>query len=89
MGISQAFYGEMPMKRGKAVHSNFDGFQVARMSDAPESIYIDIVESNAAPGGVGETGIGSFAPALCNAIFAATGKRVRDLPIKNHDLSWG
>ncbi|MCH2600581.1 MAG: molybdopterin-dependent oxidoreductase [Pirellulales bacterium] len=89
MGISQAFYGEMPMKRGKAVHSNFDGFQVARMSDAPESINIDIVESNAAPGGVGETGIGSFAPALCNAIFAATGKRVRDLPIKNHDLSWG
>ena len=88
MGISQAMYGEMPMKKGRAVHSNFDGFRVARMSDAPQEINVDIIKSDAAPGGVGETGIGSFAPALCNAIFAATGKRVRDLPIKNHDLSW-
>jgi isoquinoline 1-oxidoreductase beta subunit len=88
MGISQAMFGEMPMKNGKAVHSNFDGFRVARMTDAPQEINIDIITSDAAPGGVGETGIGSFAPALCNAIFAATGKRVRDLPIKNHDLSW-
>jgi isoquinoline 1-oxidoreductase beta subunit len=88
MGISQAMYGEMPMKKGRAVHSNFDGFRVARMNDAPKEINIDIIKSDAAPGGVGETGIGSFAPALCNAIFAATGKRVRDLPVKNHDLSW-
>ncbi len=89
MGISQAMYGEMPMKKGRAIHSNFDGFQVAKISDSPNSINIDIVKSEAAPGGVGETGIGSFAPALCNAIFAATGERVRNLPIKNHDLSWG
>jgi len=88
MGISQAMYGEMPMKKGRAVHTNFDGFRVARMADAPQEINIDIIKSDAPPGGVGETGIGSFAPALCNAIFAATGKRVRDLPIKNHDLSW-
>ena len=89
MGISQALYGEMPMKKGRALHSNFDGFRVAKMSDSPNSINIDIVESLAAPGGVGETGIGSFAPALCNAIFSATGKRIRDLPIQNHDLSHG
>ena len=88
MGISQAMYGEMPMKNGRAIHSNFDGFQVAKMIDAPKAIHVDIVKNDAAPGGVGETGIGSFAPALCNAIFAATGKRIRDLPIKNHDLSW-
>lgn len=88
MGISQAMYGEMPMKNGSAIHSNFDGFQVAKMIDAPKAIHVDIVKNDAAPGGVGETGIGSFAPALCNAIFAATGKRIRDLPIKNHDLSW-
>ena len=88
MGISQAMFGEMPMKKGRAVHSNFDGFRVARMTDAPQEINVDIIKSDAAPAGVGETGIGSFAPALCNAIFAATGKRVRDLPIKNHDLSW-
>jgi isoquinoline 1-oxidoreductase beta subunit len=49
---------------------------------------VDIVPSEAAPGGVGETGVPSTAPALCNAIFAATGKRIRDLPIRNHNLSW-
>ena len=84
MGISQAMYGEMPMKNGSAIHSNFDGFQVAKMIDAPKAIHVDIVKNDAAPGGVGETGIGSFAPALCNAIFAATGKRIRDLPITPH-----
>ena len=58
------------------------------MADAPKEIIVDIVPSTAPPAGVGETGVGSCAPALCNAIFAATGKRIRDLPLMDHDLSW-
>lgn len=89
MGTSQARFGEITFKNGRAVQSNYDDYKVARMSDSPKEIFVDVVESTAAPAGIGETGIGSFAPALCNAIYAATGKRVRDLPLKNHDLSWG
>ena len=81
--------------RAHPVPSNFLGHMSAvttvsmtTLADAPRNIHMDVVESDAAPAGVGETGVPSFAPALCNAIFAATGKRIRDLPIKNHDLSW-
>ena len=88
MGTSQARYGEITFKNGRAVQSNYDDYKVARMSDSPKEIFVDVVESSAAPAGVGETGIGSFAPALCNAIYAAIGKRFRDLPLTNHDLSW-
>ena len=68
MGISQALYGEMPMKKGRATHTNFDGFRVAKMSDSPNSINIDIVKSEAAPGR-GRNRYRLFWPALCNAIF--------------------
>ena len=85
---SHARWGEVTFQNGRAQQSNFDDVQVARMKDAPREIVVDIVESTAAPAGVGETGVASFAPALCNAIFAATGKRIRDLPLKHHDLSW-
>lgn len=88
MGASQALYGQMTFKDGRAEQTNFDGFQVAKMHDSPMEIDVDVVDSEAAPAGVGETGVPSFAPALCNAIFNATGKRIRDLPIANHDLSW-
>jgi len=88
MACSQALFGQLTFKKGRAVQSNFDTFRVAKMSDAPKEIVVDIVPSDGPPGGVGETGVPSTAPALCNAIFAATGIRVRDLPLKNHDLSW-
>lgn len=88
MAASHARWGEVTFQNGRAQQSNFDDFQVARMKDAPRDIVVDIVESTAAPAGVGETGVASFTPALCNAIFAATGKRIRDLPLKHHDLSW-
>jgi isoquinoline 1-oxidoreductase beta subunit len=88
MATSQARFSEVTFKNGRAQQSNYDGFKVALMSDGPGEIEVDIVPSTAAPAGVGETGVPSFAPALCNAIYAATGKRIRELPISRHDLSW-
>lgn len=85
---SLAVHGEITAKNGSIVQSNFDDYQVSRMSDAPREVEVEIVESDALPAGVGEVGVPPFAPALCNAIFAATGKRIRRLPIKQHDLSW-
>lgn len=89
MAATQALYGKITFENGRAQQSNYDSYPMCKMSDAPREILVDIVVSDAAPAGVGETGIASFAPALCNAIFAATGKRIRDLPITDHDLSWG
>jgi isoquinoline 1-oxidoreductase subunit beta len=88
MACTHAVFGELTFKQGRPVQTNFDSFHVAKMSESPKEILVDIVPSEAAPAGVGETGVPSTAPALCNAIFAATGKRIRDLPIKNHNLSW-
>lgn len=88
MGATQALYGKISFSQGRADQSNYDGYQMVRMADSPREIVADVVESTAPPAGVGETGVPSFAPALCNAIFAATGKRIRDLPIADHDLSW-
>jgi isoquinoline 1-oxidoreductase beta subunit len=88
MACSHAVSGELTFKQGRCVQTNYDSFHVAKMNEAPKEIVVDIVPSEAAPAGVGEVGVPSTAPALCNAIFAATGKRIRDLPIKNHNLSW-
>ncbi len=88
MATTQALYGKISFKNGQAQETNYDSYRVATMKDAPREIHIDIVDSQAAPAGVGETGIASFAPALCNAIFAATGHRIRQLPLADHDLSW-
>ena len=89
MGTTQARYGKVTFKKGRVQESNYDGYRVATMSDAPRAVHMDIVASTEKPAGVGETGVPSFAPALCNAIFAATGKRIRSLPLADHDLSWG
>lgn len=88
MACTQAKYGKISFKNGQAQQTNFDGYEMMTMSDAPRKIHVEIVASTAAPSGVGETGVPSCAPALCNAIFAATGKRIRNLPISEQDLSW-
>ncbi len=88
MATGQALFGKVTFKNGRALESNLDTYVLAKMKDAPREIIVDIVPSEAPPAGVGETGIASFAPALCNAIFAATGKRIRDLPLSGRDLSW-
>jgi isoquinoline 1-oxidoreductase beta subunit len=83
MGISIAKYGELTFKNGRAEQSNFDTFPVARIDDTPGETNVWIMPAtwDVLPSGVGEPGVPPFAPALCNAIFAATGKRIRSLPI--------
>jgi len=81
MALSSALYGEITFREGRAQQSNFNDFQVARMNVAPSDTRVYIVGGPEPPGGVGEPGVPPFAPALCNAIFAATGKRIRRLPI--------
>jgi isoquinoline 1-oxidoreductase subunit beta len=81
MALSSALYGEITFSGGRAQQSNFNDFQVARMNVVPRKTHVYIVESDRPSGGVGEPGVPPFAPALCNAIFAATGKRIRTLPI--------
>jgi isoquinoline 1-oxidoreductase subunit beta len=83
MGLALAKHGQITFKDGKPQQSNFDGFVVARIDEAPLDVRTHIVPAdwNVPSSGVGEPGLPPFAPALCNAIFAATGKRIRSLPI--------
>ncbi|MDH5607925.1 MAG: molybdopterin-dependent oxidoreductase [Cyclobacteriaceae bacterium] len=78
---SLALKSRISVKGGKVEQDNFDGYQVARITDAPYDTLVHIVESSEKPTGVGEPPVPPFIPALCNAIYAATGKRIRQLPI--------
>lgn len=84
-GISLAFYGEVTAKDGVIEQGNFDDYPIARISEVPPT-EVDIVMSDAPPGGVGEPGVPPIAPAICNAIFAATGKRYRELPLNQYNI---
>ncbi len=86
-GTSIARSGEITAKDGAIVQSNFNDYQVARINEAPYHTNVYLVESDAAPAGVGEPGVPPFVPALCNALYAATGKRVRELPLSRTDFS--
>lgn len=87
--LSAALYGEITIKDGAAEQSNFDSYQLVRMNDMPRKIDVHLPLSGGPKwGGIGEPGVAPLAPALCNAIYAATGKRIRRLPIRNTDLSW-
>jgi isoquinoline 1-oxidoreductase beta subunit len=79
-GLSAALKGEITVDRGRVQQSNFDRYDVVRMDEAPV-VDVHIVPSTEAPGGMGEAGVPCIAPAVCNAIFRATGKRIRRLPI--------
>jgi isoquinoline 1-oxidoreductase beta subunit len=84
-GLSAALYGECTLKDGQMEQSNFDTYQVMKLDEMPKVESI-IMPSGGFWGGVGEPTIAVAAPAVLNAIFAATGKRVRELPLKNHNL---
>jgi isoquinoline 1-oxidoreductase subunit beta len=84
-GLSAALYGECTVKDGRMQQSNFNTYPAVKMADMP-AVETVIVASGGFWGGVGEPTIAVAAPAVLNAIFAATGKRIRDLPLKNHNL---
>jgi isoquinoline 1-oxidoreductase beta subunit len=84
-GLTAALYGEITLKDGRVEQSNFDTYRALRMNEVPE-IDVHIVQNYEAPGGLGEPGTSALAPAVTNAIFAATGVRLRKLPIDTNKL---
>ena len=85
-GMSLALHGEITASEGAVVEGNFDTYPVCRIGEVPHRIHAHIMESDAPPGGVGEPGVPPIAPAIVNAYFAASGKRVRELPLRNAGL---
>jgi isoquinoline 1-oxidoreductase beta subunit len=84
-GITAALYGKITLKDGRVEQANFDTYQILRMDEAP-AIEVHIVPSSEPPGGMGECGTSAVIPAIANAIFAATGRRLRKLPIETAAL---
>ena len=79
-GTTAAIYGEITIKNGRVEQSNFDTYQILRINEAP-AVEVHLVRSKEPPGGMGENGVSAMVPAIANAIFAATGKRLRKMPI--------
>jgi isoquinoline 1-oxidoreductase beta subunit len=86
-GLTAALFGEITIKDGRVEQSNFDTYPIARMADAPRIETHLVLSGGTKWGGIGEPGTPPIAPAICNAIFAATGKRIRKLPVGLVDLS--
>jgi isoquinoline 1-oxidoreductase beta subunit len=87
-GLNAAWRQELDIKRGRVVQANFDEYPMLRIPDAPRGIEIHFIKTDYPPTGLGEPALPPLAPAVCNAIFAATGRRIRQLPISRTDLSW-
>jgi isoquinoline 1-oxidoreductase beta subunit len=83
-GITAALYGAITLKGGRVEQANFDTYQMLRINEAP-AIEVYIVQSSEPPGGMGEPGTSAIVPAVANAIFAATGRRLRKMPV---DAAW-
>jgi isoquinoline 1-oxidoreductase beta subunit len=84
-GITAALHGEITLKNGRVTQANFDTYEMLRIDEAP-AIEVYVVDSTEAPGGMGEPATSGIAPAVVNAVFAATGKRLRKLPIDGAQL---
>ena len=79
-GLTAALWGEINLDKGRVTEQNFDSYRLMRMNEAP-TIEIHLLDSSEKPGGMGEPAVALVAPAVCNAIYAATRKRIRALPI--------
>ncbi|HEX9867376.1 MAG TPA: xanthine dehydrogenase family protein molybdopterin-binding subunit [Candidatus Tectomicrobia bacterium] len=87
-GLTAALYGQITIKDGRVVEGNFDDYPMLRLDGMPEIETHLALTGGDKWGGIGEPGVPPLAPAVCNAIFKITGKRVRSLPLSNHDLNW-
>jgi isoquinoline 1-oxidoreductase subunit beta len=84
-GVTAALYGEITLKNGRVEQTNFDTYQILRINEAP-AIEVHVIKSAEPPGGMGEAGTSGIVPAIANAVFAATGKRLRKMPIDTNEL---
>jgi isoquinoline 1-oxidoreductase beta subunit len=82
-GLTSALWGEINVQGGRVQQTNFNDYRLLRMNEAP-MIDVFVVNSSEAPGGIGEPAVALVAPAICNAIYSATGRRVRSLPLARH-----
>ena len=85
LGITAALYGEITLKDGRVEQGNFDSYQILRMNEAP-AVEVHVIDNGDQPGGLGEAGTSLIGPAVANAIFAATGKRLRKMPVDQATL---
>jgi isoquinoline 1-oxidoreductase beta subunit len=86
--LSTFMFPALDVEKGRIVQSNFDEYELLRMPDAPTKIEVHFLKTNNGPTGLGEPAFSALAPAVCNAIFAATGIRVRELPLSRTSLKW-
>jgi isoquinoline 1-oxidoreductase beta subunit len=87
-GLTALLYGQISIEKGRVAEGNFDTYQMLRLNAMPEVETHLALSGGDKWGGIGEPSVPTIIPAVCNAIFQITGKRIRSLPLSKHDLSW-